>query len=75
MKTNDLTQIQLKDFETAAQALCDKTYNKHGNYGFAAGYLQSLASSILRELPSTKRQQFIDQLRRTNEEFFREIAA
>lgn len=73
MKTNDLTQIQLDDFRTAAQELCDKAYSKHGNYGFAAGYLQSLAASILREIPSTKRQQFIDQLNSTNENYFGDV--
>jgi hypothetical protein len=57
----------LTDSRTTSEAvrdLVDSAYDKDKNYGYAAGYLQTLVADLIGELPKARREAVREQLKR-----------
>ena len=44
------------DTRNYVRAFVRASYDKHGSYGHAAGYLESLVGNLIMELPKSKRE-------------------
>lgn len=62
-----------QDAMQTVQRLQETTKQKFGDYGFSCGYLGSLLSSVLSELPEEKREQYLRQMESTIDQYGEEV--
>ena len=53
----------MQDFKEYGKDFADASREVYGDYGYAAGYFQSMASEMFRYLPVAQQQQFLWQMR------------
>jgi hypothetical protein len=53
----------MQDFKEYGKDFADASRGVYGDYGYAAGYFQSMASEMFRYLTVAQQQQFLKQIR------------
>ena len=53
----------MQDFKEYAKDFADASRGVYGDYGYAAGYFQSMTSEMFRYLTVAQQQQFLKQMR------------
>ena len=55
-------EAEFKETQDIVGSLINKSHHKYESYSFAAGYLQSMVTELIMELPKEKREYFRNQI-------------
>jgi hypothetical protein len=64
----DIPGNEPKQFETVLKEFIDQTYTKFQNYGYAAGYMQTVLQEVTKQLPQEAVNELIAQIAAKSEE-------